>query len=111
MANDLSNCIPACNSCNSSKWEHSFDEWYMPNNPIYSQVRLDKINKWLNKDYKFYIESKLPYKIVKEFNKDRKSFTWYLWSMDKQCKLIEIISSRNSKKEIEEDIKKYFPDL
>jgi hypothetical protein len=61
-ANDLSNCLPSCGSCNSKKWIHPFKEWYTPDNPIFSQERLDKINKWLNEDYKLYIEEKKPRK-------------------------------------------------
>ncbi|MFC0903804.1 HNH endonuclease [Clostridium sp. MT-14] len=51
-ANDLSNCVPACKSCNSQKWEFKLEEWYNKNNPNFTQERLNKINKWLNEDYK-----------------------------------------------------------
>lgn len=61
-ANDLSNCIPSCESCNSKKWKFEFDEWYNKNNPVFSQERLNKINKWLSEDYKLYIEEKKPRK-------------------------------------------------
>jgi hypothetical protein len=57
--NDLSNCIPSCKDCNSSKWTFTFEEWYSKENKDYnyfSQERLDKINKWLKEDYKKYIE-------------------------------------------------------
>jgi hypothetical protein len=57
-ANDLSNCLPSCRSCNSKKWKHLFEKWYTPNNPIFNQERLDKINKWLKEDYKLYIKDK-----------------------------------------------------
>jgi 5-methylcytosine-specific restriction endonuclease McrA len=53
--NDLSNCIPACKSCNTSKHIHHLEEWYNENNPNFNQERLDKINKWLDEDYKKYI--------------------------------------------------------
>jgi hypothetical protein len=56
-ANDLSNCIPACNSCNSQKWTFALDEWYTTDNAKYSYKRYKKINKWLNVDYKQYIKS------------------------------------------------------
>jgi hypothetical protein len=56
--NDLSNCIPSCNSCNSQKWEFPFEEWYNENNPIYSQERYNKIAKWLNEDYQKFIKIK-----------------------------------------------------
>lgn len=54
-ANDLSNCVPSCKSCNSSKWEYNFEEWYSEGNPRFLQDRLDKINKWRNEDYKEYL--------------------------------------------------------
>lgn len=54
---DLSNCIPSCNSCNSSKWIHLIEDWYTEDNEVYSKERFDKIMKWLNSDYKLYIES------------------------------------------------------
>lgn len=57
-ANDLSNCIPSCGSCNSKKWKHPFEEWYIPSNPVFSLDRLKRINQWLNKDYKLYIKQK-----------------------------------------------------
>lgn len=45
--NDITNCVPACRSCNSKKWEFEFDEWYNLDNPIYSKRRYNKIIKWL----------------------------------------------------------------
>jgi hypothetical protein len=57
-ANDLSNCIPACKSCNGKKWEFQFDEWYNKGNPVYFQKRYDKIIKWINEDYMLYKETR-----------------------------------------------------
>ncbi|MGM7720554.1 HNH endonuclease [Metabacillus sp. Hm71] len=45
--NDVTNCVPACKSCNSNKWEFDLNEWYNENNPIYSKRRYNKIIKWL----------------------------------------------------------------
>jgi hypothetical protein len=56
-ANDLSNCVPACRICNSSKWKHNLDEWYNSDNPNYLEERIKKINMWLNEDYLKYKES------------------------------------------------------
>lgn len=56
-ANDLSNCVPACKSCNSQKWVHSFEKWYNPNNITYSKDRYDKIIKWLTRDYCKFIKT------------------------------------------------------
>lgn len=55
-ANDLSNCVPACQSCNSKKWIHSFELWYTKDNNIFSEDRLSKIISWLKEDYKKYIK-------------------------------------------------------
>lgn len=54
-ANDLSNCISSCKSCNSYKWKFTFDEWYSERNPVYSKERYNKILQWINKDYKKFI--------------------------------------------------------
>lgn len=54
-ANDLSNCVPACKSCNGQKYTFKLDEWYNHNNPHYSKERMIKIDKWLNEDYKKFI--------------------------------------------------------
>lgn len=54
--NDLSNCIPACKSCNCSKWKHSLEKWYNSKNPKFNELKLTKIYKWLNEDYKKYMQ-------------------------------------------------------
>jgi hypothetical protein len=52
--NDLSNCIPACTNCNSSKKIHNAIEWYCEDNEHFSIERYNKIKKWLDIDvYKF----------------------------------------------------------
>lgn len=56
--NDLSNCIPACKSCNDRKWKHNFNEWYNQTNINYTDERYNKIIKWLQEDYKKYIIKK-----------------------------------------------------
>lgn len=56
-ANDLSNCVPSCKECNSSKGEKSFEYWY-PRHPNYTNERHFKITKWLEHDYKLYIKNK-----------------------------------------------------
>lgn len=54
-SNDLSNCVPACKSCNSEKWTHELEEWYKIGNPNYQKRRLNKILKWTNKEYKKFL--------------------------------------------------------
>lgn len=54
-ANDLSNCVPSCRSCNSRKWKYEFEKWYSDKNPNYLKDMHSKIIKWLQEDYKLYI--------------------------------------------------------
>jgi hypothetical protein len=54
--NDLSNCVPACRSCNSNKWVFNLSDWYNDSNENFTYERLEKIQQWLNNDYKLYIE-------------------------------------------------------
>lgn len=56
-ANDISNCIPACKSCNASKRNKDYDEWYTENNEKFNIERLNKIIKWLEGDYEL---AKIP---------------------------------------------------
>jgi hypothetical protein len=51
-SNDISNCIPSCKICNSSKHTSSLEEWYNEDNPNFTHERLDRIHKWLVEDYK-----------------------------------------------------------
>lgn len=56
-ANDLSNCVPACKSCNSSKGDYDFEDWFKMSGQ-FSNSKRDKIIKWINEDYKQYIQLK-----------------------------------------------------
>lgn len=55
-ANDLSNCIPSCLWCNSSKHQSSYNEWYNIHNEKYTHERDMKIVKWIKNEYKIYKE-------------------------------------------------------
>lgn len=56
--NDLSNCVPSCKLCNSSKHNNTLEDWY-PKQEFFNEHRLNKIHKWLKEDYKlYYIEPK-----------------------------------------------------
>ena len=47
-SNDLSNCIPSCKICNSSKHTEGLEMWYTKDKEFYSEERLGKIYKWIN---------------------------------------------------------------
>lgn len=56
--NDLSNCVPSCRNCNSSKHTSELDDWYNDESNInYTENRYEKIFKWLTEDYKKYIDN------------------------------------------------------
>lgn len=55
--NDLSNCIPSCRKCNSSKGNKPFGDWYSETSLFtneFSNERLKKIKCWL-KEYVDYL--------------------------------------------------------
>ena len=47
MANDPSNLLPACKSCNESKGSRSLSNWYTPRNRHYTSERWEKIKSVL----------------------------------------------------------------
>lgn len=47
----IDNCAPACRTCNTSKHDKEFNEWYNENNPSYKEERLSKIIHWLEVDW------------------------------------------------------------
>jgi len=71
-ANDLSNCIPACKTCNCSKHTATLDEWYNENNKVYTLERYNKIHKWIDEDYKDFMIEK---KVRKERREDDRRYT------------------------------------
>lgn len=54
--NDLSNCVPACKSCNSSKHIALLEDWYNETNENFTKDRLNRIYKWLDEDFKKFIK-------------------------------------------------------
>ena len=56
--NDIKNCVPSCQSCNSEKGTKTLNEWYNPNNPKYTYERYYKIYLWMRYDCKKYTEKK-----------------------------------------------------
>ncbi|GIN22554.1 HNH endonuclease [Siminovitchia fordii] len=53
--NDLSNCVPACKTCNPSKGEEDMEKWFA-SRPYYDIERELLIIQWVTKDYKNYME-------------------------------------------------------
>lgn len=60
--NDLSNCIPACKACNSSKHTEQFEEWYFKQD-FYSKEKYDKVIMWIEEDYKMFLDNKQKHKV------------------------------------------------
>jgi len=58
--NDLSNCVPACKSCNSFKHTLTLDEFYNKDNQNFTEEKYNKIIEWTNTDYKQYIMPPKP---------------------------------------------------
>lgn len=99
--NDLSNCVPACKSCNCQKNVFSLDEWYNDNKIEFSQERLNKIHKWLEGDYKRYT---LPYIIKKIKNIDTDKYNFELWSKDDNNQPKECLAVKLKKKDLDKYI-------
>jgi hypothetical protein len=66
---DLKNCIPSCNSCNSSKKKQSLNNWYNFKNLNYTYERYHKIFMWLRYDYKNHITKRKPKRKYTKKNK------------------------------------------
>lgn len=49
-SNYIENCVPACTTCNTSKHDIEFNEWYNENNESFSKRRLNKIIRWMTND-------------------------------------------------------------
>lgn len=45
--NGISNNVPACRSCNSSKRHRDWNVWFTEENPVYTIERHNKIKEWL----------------------------------------------------------------
>lgn len=107
--NDLSNCIPSCKICNSSKGTKDFEEWYQKQE-FYTKERYDRINKWINEDYKHYIIKKeiLPYIIKRLRNTDNNNQHFELWSKDENDEPLECLGIADKKKGLNTYIKKYY---
>lgn len=108
--NDLRNAVPSCQSCNSRKHQDSLDEWY-PKQKFFTAERYNKIIWWTMEGYKEYIEEKPPYRILKEKNEDNGKFHFNLWSVDEMRNIVDIIATKDKRKDLNEDIKGYLKSI
>lgn len=99
-ANDLSNCIPSCRDCNSSKWSWGFEEWYKKQT-FYTVYRYSKIILWITEGHKDYIEEKLPYRIIRKRNEGLTTYHYELWSIDSDRNNIECLDTKIRKKDLD----------
>lgn len=54
--NFIDNCCPACQTCNTSKHDKEFTEWYNEQNPKFTIERLNKIIAWVTEDWQNWTE-------------------------------------------------------
>lgn len=109
-ANDLSNCVPACRKCNSSKSNRQLENWYNENIPVYDAKKLDKIKQWINNDYKNFIEIKerLPYTIKRVRNENSSKYHFELWDNDENDIPSKCLEKADKKKDLYQYINKYY---
>lgn len=105
--NDLRNDVPACKSCNCSKWEHPMEEWFKEQS-FFTEEKLDRIIWWTTEGYKDYIEDKLLYRIIRKQNEGLKTYHFELWSVDEKRNFIECLAVANKKAGLSQYIKLYF---
>jgi len=104
--NDVRNCVPACSQCNSTKCKRNIQELFESKNiHKFTQDKYNKIMLWCNEDYKKYIEEKLPYKITRKQNEDKRTYYFQLWTVDEKRNMLECIATGDKKKDIMNDIK------
>lgn len=108
--NDLRNAVPACTLCNSHKWQYNIEEWYRQQE-FFGEERLRFIKWWTTEGYKDYIETKPPYRIVRERDKGLNTYHFNLWTVDKERNTIKIISTKKKKKDLDEDIKEFLESI
>lgn len=111
--NDISNCTPSCKSCNDRKWKFNMEEWFREQE-FFSEEKLIKINQWNNEEYKKYIESKPPYRIVRSrtYNNDG---TWILqhelWTVDEKRNIVDKLVTKPKKQDLKNDIEIYIKNI
>ena len=109
-ANDLSNAIPACRSCNSQKHDNDIEIWFKEQK-FFDEEKLEFIMWWLIEGHKNYIEDKPPYRIIRKRNEGLTTYHFELWSVDEMRNEISLIVSSKNKKGLDNHIKEYLTTL
>ena len=110
--NDIRNCVPACQSCNSSKRKKTLEEFFERTfNKNLTQDRYNKIVDWISEDYKQYIVDKLPYRTRKKKNIETGKFYHELLSIDEMRNIAEVLATGDKKKDLDIHIERLFPNL
>jgi len=104
--NDLRNAIPSCRKCNSYKHQYDAEEWYRQQE-FFDEHSLEFIKWWLTEGYKEYIEEKQPYRILREKNEHNNKFHFNLWSVDEKRNTLEVIATKDKKKDLKKDVEEY----
>lgn len=99
-ANDLSNALPSCRSCNDRKWIFPMEEWFRKQN-FFTEEKLEFINWWVIEGYKDYIGDKPPYRILRKRNEGLTTYHFELWTVDNKRNIIERIDIKPKKKDID----------
>jgi len=108
--NDLRNAVPSCRRCNSYKHQADMEEWYRKQD-YFDEERFVFIKWWIVEGYKEYIESKPPYRVIREKNIEDSKYHFNLWSVDEMRNTLEIIATKNRKKELKINIEEYLTKL
>lgn len=108
-ANDLRNCVPSCQSCNSTKNVKTIGE-FLECGLVekFTQEKYDKIQQWITEDYKQYLEPKPPYIITRKQNEGLKTYHYGLWTVDEFRNIVECIATADKKAGLKPYIEKYF---
>ncbi len=105
-ANDIRNCVPSCQSCNSIKNIKTIEE--LLESELIAGFNQDKYNKivlWITKEYNKYIEDKPPYRIIRKQNEGLTTYHFELWTVNEYRDIIECIAIADKKKGLQQYIK------
>jgi len=107
--NDIRNCVPSCQSCNSTKGNKTIDELFQLGFiKNFSKVKYNKIVWWITEGYKDVIETKPPYRVLRKRNEGLSTYHWELWTVDEKRNTIECVAEAKNKKGLDIYIKEIF---